>query len=254
MYTMGDVAMASLQSEDLLYKLFGVNAELLIDHAWGWECCEISDIKAYKPSSKSLNSGQVLHCPYSFEKARLITHEMCDLLVLDMVSKGVATNQVVLTVGYDAECVENTNIGYSGEITVDHYGRQIPKHAHGSVNLGGHTSSTKKILEATLALYDRIVDPRLTVRRINISVNNLESEKESVGKDMPEQMDFFTDYSGIEERKRKEKEAYAMEKKRQNAVISIRRRFGGNSILLGVNFEDGATTIDRNKQIGGHKA
>lgn len=254
MYTMGDVAMASLHSEDLLYKLFGVNAELLIDHAWGWECCEICDIKAYKPSSKSLNSGQVLHCPYSFDKARLITHEMCDLLVLDMVSKGVATNQVVLTVGYDAECVENTDMGYSGDITIDHYGRQIPKHAHGSVNLGGHTSSTRKILEATLDLYDRIVDPRLTVRRINISVNNLESEKESVGKDMPEQMDFFTDYSSLEERKKKEKEAYAMEKKRQNAVISIRRRFGGNSILLGVNFEDGATTIDRNKQIGGHKA
>ena len=250
LYTMGDVALASLSSEDLLYKLFGVNAELLIDHAWGYESCTIEDIKAYKPSSKSLTSGQVLHCPYTFEKARLIVEEMCDRLVLDMVEKGVATNQFVLTVGYDIESAKD----YGGEITYDHYGRAVPKHAHGSVNFPRHTSSTSEIMSAALALYDRIVDRNLLVRRINICVCNLGSEAERTRQGAPEQMDFFTDYERLKKQREREERDYVMEKKRQKAVIDIRRKFGGNSILKGMSFEEGATAIDRNMQIGGHKA
>ncbi len=253
-YTMGDVALTSVQNEELLYKLFGINAELLIDHAWGWEPCTIADIKAYRPMSKSLSSGQVLHCPYTAEGGRLIVREMCDLLVLDMVDKGVATNQITLTVGYDADSLKNPDKPYLGEITMDYYGRAIPKHAHGSANFGGHTSSTEEIMNGLLALYDRIINPSLLIRRINISVNNLVSESERARSNGCEQLDLFTDYAKRDEEEKSKNERYAREKMRQNAVISIRKKYGGNSILRGMNLEEGATTIDRNKQIGGHKA
>ena len=253
-YTMGDVALTSIQNEALLYKLFGVNAELLIDHAWGWECCTIKDIKAYRPMSKSLNSGQVLQRPYTSVEARIILREMCDSLVLDMVSKGIATNQIVLTVGYDVESLTSPSIAYGGEITYDHYGRAVPKHAHGTVNLIKHSSSTKEITSAALSLYNRIINRQLLIRRINISVNNLISENE-INKNSPiEQLDFFTDYTEANAKKKAADESYAKEKRRQNAVIHIRRKFGGNSILRGVSFEEGATAIERNNQIGGHKA
>lgn len=253
-YTMGDVALTSVKNEELLYKLFGINAELLIDHAWGFEPCTIADIKAYKPTSKSLSSGQVLHCPYTAKGARIIVREMCDALVLDMVDKGIATNQVVLTIGYDAESLADPSRTYDGETTTDFYGRRVPKHAHGSANFPRHTSSTDEILRKTLELYDRIIDSALLIRRVNICVNNLVSESERDNLSGYEQMDFFTDYTQLEKVKRCEKERYVREKQRQNALIKIRKKYGGNSILRGTSFEEGATAIDRNSQIGGHKA
>ena len=254
MYTMGDVALMSVENEGLLYKLFGINAELLIDHAWGFECCTIADIKAYKPMSKSLSSGQVLHCPYDVRGARLILREMCDALVLDMVDKGVATNQVVLTVGYDIESLSIPGVSYRGEITTDHYGRNVPKHAHGSANFEHYTSSTSEITEALLRLYDRIINPTLLIRRINIGVNNLTPEANIKKSYRGEQLDIFTDFAEVEKRQREREKNYAKEKKRQNAVIAIRKKYGGNAVIRGMSLEEGATAIDRNKQIGGHKA
>lgn len=253
-YTMGDVALISLQNEELLYKMFGINAELLIDHAWGFEPCKISDIKAYKPMSKSLNSGQVLHCPYDVKGARLVLREMCDALVLDMVDKGVATNQAVLTVGYDAESLNIPGVTYRGEITCDHYGRNVPKHAHGTVNFARHTSSTEEITKGIISLYDRIINPTLLIRRINISVNNLANESERNKANSCDQLDIFTDYEELEKKRQNEEKIYAKEKKKQNAVISIRKKYGGNALIRGMSLEEGATAIDRNKQIGGHKA
>lgn len=254
MFTMGDVALTSVTNEGLLYKLFGINAELLIDHAWGYECCTIADIKAYTPMSKSLNSGQVLQCPYASDSARIVLQEMVDTLVLDMVAKGIATNQIVITVGYDVESLSSPNIAYGGEITYDYYGRAVPKHAHGTENFKRHTSSTDEIIKAALSLYDRIVNENLLIRRLNISVNNLarESERKSEGK--IEQLDFFTDYSEAEAKEKAAEESYKKEKQKQNAVISIRKKYGGNAILRGISFEEGATAIERNSQIGGHKA
>ena len=253
-YTMGDVALTSVKNEDLLYKLFGINAELLIDHAWGYEPCTIADIKAYKPMSKSLNSGQVLHCPYDSEGGRLIVREMCDLLVLDMVDKGVATNQLTLTIGYDADSLKNPSRPYLGEVTVDYYGRAIPKHAHGSVNFPLHTSSTEEIMEGVLKLYDRIINTNLLIRRVNISVNNLIRESERCDDIENEQMDLFTDYDKKDREKKAKKARYDREKSKQNALIAIKKKYGGNAVLRGMNLTEGATTIDRNKQIGGHKA
>lgn len=253
-YTMGDVALTSVKNEELLYKLFGINAELLIDHAWGFEPCTIADIKAYKPTSKSLSSGQVLHCPYTAKGARIIVREMCDALVLDMVDKGIATNQVVLTIGYDVESLADPSRTYDGETTTDFYGRRVPKHAHGSANFPRHTSSTDEILRKALELYDRIIDPSLLIRRVTICVNNLANESERDKDGCYEQIDFFTDYSRREKEKMLENEHYVREKQRQNALIKIRKKYGGNSILRGTSFEEGATAIDRNSQIGGHKA
>ena len=254
MRTMGDVALQSVKDEDLLYKLFGVNAELLIDHAWGWECCNIADIKAYKPASRSMNSGQVLHCPYTADGARLIVREMCDLLVLDMVDKGVATRQMTLTIGYDAESLKIPTKTFLGEVTLDHYGRYVPKHAHGTANFEAYTSSTREITDKMLELYDRIINPHLLIRRVNISACGLVRESEIEESAKTEQLDFFTDYEQQEKDKKTKKQLYAREKSRQNAVISIRKRFGNNSIIRGMNLEEGATAIDRNNQIGGHKA
>ena len=251
LFTMGDVARCSLQNEDLFYKLFGVNAELLIDHAWGWEPCTIADIKAYKPESNSIGSGQVLHCPYTSEKARLVVREMTDRLVLDLVEKGLVTDQMVLTVGYDRESLSDPAIRYDGPVTTDHYGRQIPKHAHGTANLRRKTSSTRLITDAVMELYDRIVDPNLLVRRVNLVAVHVVSERDLPGEQPAVQLNFFED---IQEEVRDDEAALKREKRRQQAVLDIRRKYGKNAILKGMNYQEGATTRDRNQQIGGHKA
>lgn len=262
LFTMGDIARCSLgkpneyYNEDLLYKLFGINAELLIDHAWGWEPTTIDLIKAYKPSENSISSGQVLHCPYDFEKAKLIVREMTDLLVLDLVEKRLVTDQMVLTIGYDIENLSNPQIAkkYRGEIKVDGYGRKIPKHAHGSANLGRQTSSTRIITDAVMELYDRIVNPNLLVRRINVVANHLVDES-SVGDDNSyEQMELFTDYEALQREKEAEKAELSKERKLQEAMLAVKKKYGKNAMLKGMNLQEGAMTRERNNQIGGHKA
>lgn len=250
MFTMGDIAECSLYNEDLLYKLFGVNAELLIDHAWGWESCTIADIKAYKPENNSISSGQVLQCPYSFEQGRLIVREMTDLLVLDMVDKGLVTDQMVLTVGYDNEGVPSS---YSGKMTTDRYGRKTPKSAHGSINLGKFTSSTKIIMDKACELYDSIVDKKLMVRRMYVVANHVVSEQSISDKESYEQLDMFTDYEALAKQREQEAAKLEREKNMQKAMLKIKKKYGKNAILKGMNFEEGATTIQRNRQVGGHK-
>lgn len=256
MFTMGDVARCSVDNEDLLYRLFGVNAELLIDHAWGWEPCTIKDIKAYKPSSNSICSGQVLECPYGFEKTKLVVKEMVDLLVLDLVDKGLVTDQIVLTIGYDIENLADSEMrkAYTGPVTIDHYGRKIPKHAHGTANIGRQTSSTMLITKAVMELFYRIVNPDLLVRRLNITANHVVSEDSITENDFAEQMDLFTDYSALEKQREEENAALEREKKLQKATLDIKKKFGKNAILKGMNLQDGATAKDRNRRIGGHKA
>ena len=257
MFTMGDVARCSVHDEDKLYKLFGKNAELLIDHAWGWEPTTIEAIKAYRPSTNSLGSGQVLHQPYTAEKAKLVLREMADLLVLDLVDKGLVTDQIVVTVGYDIENLTDPERSkkYHGAIVKDHYGRQIPKHAHGTANLDGHTSSTKKIMCAASELFDRIVDKNLLVRRLNIVANHVLPEADAPKKnDGFEQLDFFTDYAALEAKQERERAELERERKMQQAMLTIKKKFGKNAILKGMNLEEGATAKDRNAQIGGHKA
>lgn len=262
LFTMGDIARCSLgkstdyYNEDLLYKLFGINAELLIDHAWGWEPCTMSDIKAYKPSTNSIGSGQVLQCGYTFEKAKLIVREMADLLVLDLVDKRLVTDQLVLTIGYDIENLTNPKIKklYQGAITTDHYGRAVPKSAHGTINIGRQTSSTKLIMDAATDLFERIVDKNLLVRRVNITANHVVDETTVQKKDNFEQLDLFTDYVATQVKKEEEEVSLAREKKMQKAMLEIKKKYGKNAILKGMNLEEGATTLDRNKQIGGHKA
>lgn len=262
LYTMGDVARCSIgtetefYNEDLLYGLFGVNAELLIDHAWGWEPCTMEQIKAYKPETNSLCSGQVLHCPYDFDKAKLVLREMTDMMVLDLVDKHLVTDQMVLTIGYDVENLldEQRKKAYKGEITTDHYGRKVPKHAHGTVNLKGGTSSTKEIMEAVLGLYDRIVNQDLLVRRITITANHVVAETLVKEKNAYEQLDLFTDYAALQNQRQKEEEEKEKERNIQKALLSIKKRYGKNAILKGTNFCEGATAMDRNRQIGGHKA
>ena len=261
-FTMGDVARCSVgkhneyYNEDLLYKLFGVNAELLIDHAWGWEPCTIADIKAYKPESNSIGSGQVLQCPYDFEKAKLVVKEMTDALVLDLVEKGLVTNQLTLTVGYDIENLtdQNRRKKYHGEVKTDRYGRKIPKHAHGTANLEGYSSSTKQIMAAMLGLFDRIVDKNLLIRRLNVTANRVIDEKSMPKPPQYQQMDFFTDYAAEQEKQKAEQAELAREKKIQETMIDIKKRFGKNAVLKGTNLSEGATGKDRNNQIGGHKA
>ncbi len=261
LYTMGDVARCSLgkptdrHNEDLLYKLFGVNAELLIDHAWGWEPCTMEAIKKYKPESNSMGSGQVLHCPYTFDKAKLIVREMADALALDLVEKGIVAERIVLTVGYDIDNLNGkNNASYDGDVTTDFYGRKVPKHAHGTAALGGFTSSTRVILDAVDSLYDRIVDPRLLVRRLNITADNVIPETELKPEATAVQLDLFTDVEEQERLHKAEQESLKREKKVQGAIIDIKKKFGKNAILKGMNLEDGATAKDRNSQIGGHKA
>ena len=254
MYTMGDIAKASLTEygENLLYKLFGVNAELLIDHAWGYEPCTIDHIKAYKPISKSVGSGQVLHMPYDFEKTRMIVREMIELLVLDLVEKRFVTDQIVLTIGYDAENI--TRSKYEGEITIDPYGRKIPKHAHGSINLGEYTSSTSLILEKSLKLYDEISNKDLLVRRVNVVANHIVDENTIDDEITFEQLDIFTDYEKLIKMREKAKENKIKERNLQEAMIEIKNKYGKNAVIKGTNLCEGATTLERNRQIGGHRA
>lgn len=261
LFTMGDIARCSLgktsefYNEELLYQLFGINAELLIDHAWGWESCTIEQIKAYKPENNSVGSGQVLQCAYTSEKARLIVKEMTDLLVLDLVDKCLVTDQLTLTVGYDIDNIRKTAVGkpYRGEIKTDRYGRQIPKHAHGTVNLDRQTSSTKKIMAAVLDLYDRITDPTLMVRRIYVTAARVVREDQAEQKESYQQLDLFTDYKALEIQQQKEKEQLAKEKNMQKAMLDIKKKYGKNAILKGMNLEEGAMTRERNRQIGGHR-
>lgn len=262
LYTMGDVARCSLgkadeyYNEDLLYKLFGINAELLIDHAWGWEPTTIAQIKSYTPQSNSLGSGQVLQHPYTAQKAKLIVKEMTDLLVLDLTDKHLVTDQMVLTIGYDVESLKDPGIRsrYHGEVTTDFYGRQVPKHAHGTVNLSQQTSSSSLIREAVEGLYDRIINPDLLIRRVNITACRVVREDEVVKEETYEQMNLFTDYEELEKQRRKEQVKVAKEQKMQQAVLDIQKKFGKNAVLKGMNLQEGAMTRERNEQIGGHKA
>lgn len=254
-YTMGDIARCSLGetfdrlNEDLLYKLFGVNAELLIDHAWGWEPCTIKEVKEYKPSTSSISSGQVLHCPYDFEKAKLIVREMADALSLDLAAKDLVTKQLVLTIGYDAENLTRQP-SYSGEIKLDRYGRKIPKHAHGTQNLEEYTFSSDIITGEMLKLYERITDKSLSIRRITVVAAGIIKESEIKSQIKYEQMDMFTDYAA----KEREEIAVQKEKRRQKAILKIKAKYGKNAIVKGTSLKDGATAMDRNAQIGGHKA
>lgn len=254
LYTMGDVARYSLYNEDRLYKLFGINAELLIDHAWGWEPCTIEDIKSYKPSTNSISSGQVLQSPYPYDKAKLIVREMTELLVLDLVQKNLVTDQIVLDVGYDIENLTGDSPAYSGEYTIDRYGRKVPKYAHGTAHIKQQTSSTMLIMEAMMELFDRIVDKNLTVRRINATACKVIDESQAENKQQYEQLDLFTDIEVEQEKKAKEKAELEREKRIQKTVIDLHQKFGKNAVIKGMNLEEGATTVSRNKQIGGHKA
>ena len=256
-YTMGDVARCSEQNEELLYRLFGKNAELLIDHAWGWEPCTVEAVKAYRPESSSLGSGQVLQCPYDAEKAKLVVREMADALSLDLVEKRLVTDQIVITVGYDIENLTDPECRkkYRGEVVTDRYGRQIPKHAHGTENLESFTSSTQKMVEAASVLYDRIVDKNLLIRRMNITANNIVEEKAAQQKNNSyQQLDLFTDYAAEEEQEKQEALRLDRERKLQEATITIKKKFGKNAILKGMSLQEGATAKNRNEQIGGHKA
>ena len=262
MYTMGDVARCSLgkpyeyYNEELLYELFGVNAELLIDHAWGWEPCTMKEIKAYRPEANSLGSGQVLQRPYDFAGGRLIVREMTDLLALELVDKGLVTDQLVLTVGYDVESLTDParRKKYHGKITADRYGRQVPKHAHGTENLPRYGSSTKELVAAAMRLYDRIVDPNLLVRRVYVVAGRVLPEGQAPAEQQTEQLDLFADYTHAAERAAEEERSRARERRRQSAILAIQKKYGKNAILKGMNFEEGAMTRERNGQIGGHKA
>ena len=253
--TMGKIARCSVQNEELLYRLFGVNAELLIDHAWGWEPCTIDLVKAYRPESNSFSNGQVLSTPYPVKKARVVMLEMADAMSLKLVDKRLVTDQIVLNVGYDAENMTNPAIRdkYDGPVAMDHYGRQVPKGAHGSARFDNPTSSSRQILEHTAQLFDRIINPDLLVRYLNITVNNVVRE-EFAEKREETQLDLFTDYEAAERKKKEEDAALEKERRLQEAQLAIKKRFGRNAILKGLNFEEGATARERNRQIGGHKA
>lgn len=261
-FTMGDIARCSVgkptdyYNEELLYKLFGINAQLLIDHAWGWESCTMADIKAYQPESSSIGSGQVLQCPYSFEKARLVVREMTELLVLELVDKKLVTDQIVLTVGYDIDNLTNPEISrrYKGPVTVDRYGRKVPRHAHGTIHLEKQSSSTKLITDAAMELFDRIVNPGLLVRRIYVTACRVADEASVQQEEVMEQLNLFTDYAALEKERKAAEAALEREKKMQHAMLEIKKRFGKNAILKGMNLEEGATARERNGQIGGHKA
>ncbi|MDO4837637.1 MAG: DNA methylase [Clostridia bacterium] len=255
MLTMGDVALCSHVHEELLYRLFGKNAGLLIDHAWGWEPCTIDVIKAYRPASNSLTSGQVLHCPYEAEKARLALREMADLMALDLVDKDLVTDQLVVAVGYDIENLTDParRAAYHGAVEQDHYGRQVPKAAHGSINLDDYTASARKIMDAAGELFDRIADTKLLVRRLTLVANHV-LPREEAPVQSTEQLDLFTDYAAEDAKRQAEEAELERERKLQTAALSIKKRFGKNALLRGMNLQEGATAMDRNAQIGGHKA
>ncbi len=258
LYTMGDIARCSLgaptdfYNEELLYSIFGVNAELLIDHAWGHEPCTIANIKAYKPQTNSVCSGQVLTEPYPSEKARLVAREMAEQLALDLVDKGLVTRQLTLTIGYDVENLTRPEISsqYTGPVVTDHYGRKIPKHSHGTANLDRRMSSARRIMEAVTELFDRIANPALLVRRLSLSANFLEREEDIAPGSEFQQLDLFMDVQDLQ----REDETLEREKRRQKAMLGIKKKYGKNAIFRGMDLQEGATTMARNSQIGGHKA
>ena len=262
LFTMGDIARCSLggsqdyYNEDLLYGMFGVNAELLIDHAWGWEPTTIAQVKAYQPEIKSVSSGQVLQCPYDAEKGRLIVREMTEQLVLELVGKRLVTDQIVLTVGYDINNLADEKIkdGYKGEVTTDRYGRKVPKHAHGTENLGCLTSSAQTIMAAVMELYSRIINPALLIRRVYLAANHVADETQAVGKESYEQLDLFTDYEALEREREKEAQRLDKERRLQEAMLSVKKKYGKSAVLKGMDLQEGATAMERNRQIGGHKA
>ena len=249
-YTMGDIARCSIENEDLLYKLFGINAELLIDHAWGWEPCTINDIKSYKPSSSCLTIGQVLHCAYDYKKTKIVVTEMIENLALQLVEKKYVTDKFVLTIGYD---ISNVNDNYKGEIVIDYYGRSIPKHAHGTATINHRTSSTKLIIKEVLKLYDEIIDKNLLVKRINIVAVNLVKEENNKDK-IYEQFDLFSVSEETDNNIKKQLEDEQIEKNLQRVMLNLKHKYGKNSILKVIDLSEGATAIERNNQIGGHKA
>jgi DNA polymerase V len=253
--TMGKLARMSIQNEGRLYRLFGVNAELLIDHAWGWEPCTMEAVKAYRPETNSFSSGQVLQEPYTFKKARVVIREMAEGMALDLVSKRLVTDQLVLSVGYDAESLTRSEIRekYHGEITTNYYGKAVPKHAHNTFNFEKATSSSRLIMDGATELFDRCVNPELLIRRLNLTTNHVVSEA-SAQANAPLQLDLFTDYETIEKQRREEQAKLDKERRMQEAQLKIKKRFGKNAILRGLNFEEGATAKERNEQIGGHKA
>ena len=255
--TMGRLARMSKQNEELLYKLFGVNAELLIDHAWGWEPCTIADVKAYRPETNSFSSGQVLQEPYTFQKARVVIQEMAEGMALDLVAKRMVTDQLVLTVGYDAECLTRPDIRdlYHGEITTNYYGKLVPKHAYGSLRFDKPTSSSRLLMNGAAELFDRHVNPNLLIRRLNLCVNHVVPESTLAQQPaQPQQLDLFTDYETLERQQQEEQARLDKERRLQEAQLKIKQRFGKNAILRGLNYSEGATAKERNAQIGGHRA
>lgn len=258
MYTMGDVARQSLRNDELLYKLFGVNAELLIDHAWGWEPCTMAHIKAYRPTSKSLSRGQVLHQAYNVTQARVVMREMVDEMALTLLDKRLLTNQLVIDVGYDRESINLPDFWqvYHGEIVADHYGRSVPRPARATANLADNTSSAHLMAEAVMRAFDEVVNPHLLVRRMNLTANHVVTEQyaSSKARSRVVQLDLFTDYEQLERERAAERERLERERRVQQTMLNIKKTFGKNAILKGLNFADGATTIERNSQIGGHKA
>ncbi len=252
--TMGDIARCSLKNEDFLYNMFGVNAELLIDHAWGWEPVSMDMVKAYRPETNSICNGQVLHEPYTADRARVVTIEMADAVSLDLIDKGLLTDQIVLTIGYDTNSLTNPDIStrYHGRVKTDFYGRKVPEHSHGTINFNRPTSSDKIIIEKVAELFDRIINPYLLVRRITLSINRLVREDDTKARQQTVQLNLFEDYEEIKQRQEREREEINKERRRLEAVIKIKKMFGKNVILKGLNFDEGATQRDRNRQIGGH--
>ncbi len=252
MFTMGDVARQSIKDDEKLYKLFGINAELLIDHSWGYEPCTIESVKTYKPVTNSLSSGQVLSRPYNYKETKLIVKEMAELLSLDLVKKNLITSKLVLDIGYDVSNLQNSNLSdfYSGNIKLDRYGRKVPEHAHGTINIDHKTSSTKIITNKFDELYENIINKDLLTRRINLTAQDVVNEDDYKNLLVYEQMNMFIDYNALAKQRQKERK----EKSLQKAVIDIKEKFGKNAILKGMNFEESGTTIERNGQIGGHKS
>ena len=257
--TMGRLARMSIDNEELLYRLFGVNAELLIDHAWGWEPCTMEAVKAYRPQSNSFSSGQVLQEPYTFKKARVVIMETAEGMALNLVSKRMVTDQLVLTVGYDAECLTRPEIRelYHGEITTNYYGKQVPKHAHATYNFPQPTSSSRLLMNGAAELFDKCVHPDLLIRRLSLTTNHVKDEATLNGQRSsrtPQQLDLFTDYDALRQQQQKEQERLAKERRLQEVQLKIKQRYGKNALLRGLNFAEGATAKERNEQIGGHKA
>lgn len=254
--TMGDIALQSVKNEHLLYKLFGVNAELLIDHAWGWEPVTMAQVKAYQPETKSMSSGQVLQEPYTADKARIVVLEMADSVSFDLIEKRLITDQIVLTIGYDVESLTNPAIsaGYKGKVKRDFYGRNVPEHSHGTINLDFPTSSADILISKVAELFDRIVNPKLLIRRLTLSINHLIDERRLDRQKYAVQLDLFADYDEVKSRQEEEEKKLDKERKRQEAMLQLRKKFGKNVLLRGLNYSEGATQRDRNSQIGGHKA